>query len=181
MWFVQVLPIVTVVALSEKVGQPYSRLTFSRHPKWLYSEAPIILLGFLICSQPIQENIGILPELHYNRVLKFFKHSWATLPSDANTYGRTVNHRNVMKMLAVCGFVFYFLWLILLKRQPCQLLSWERHYLSGQLLLLNSETLCANENNADDFHTIISYNKILCTCRAVFIVRFSFGGYHQGR
>jgi len=67
--------IVPVVVLSEKVGYPYSRLIFSRHPKWLYAEAPIILLGILICSQTIQENIGILPELHYNRVLKFFKHS----------------------------------------------------------------------------------------------------------
>jgi hypothetical protein len=116
-WFVQVRPIGTVVALSEKDGQPYSRLTFSRHPKWLYAKAPFILLGFLIYSQTIQENIGILSELHYNRVLKFFKHSWATPPSDANTYGRTVNHRNVMKMLAVwmvrrpyhiCGFDFSF-------------------------------------------------------------------------
>jgi hypothetical protein len=52
---------------------------------------------------------------------------------------------------------FHFLRLILLKRQPCQLLRWERHYLSEQFLLLNTETLYANENNADDFQTIISY------------------------
>ena len=41
--------------------------------------------------------------------------------------------------------------------------------------------MCAKENNADDLHTIISYNKILHTCRAIFIVRFSFVRYRHGR